>query len=831
MAEMAREHLVPLWGEWDCWNTAALRSTGFPFGWILRLAREGAPAAFEKLLEAERRRDEQRKAATEEISRRLDEAPPEARRALAKLRDQLGRGAAPSAPPADAALAACAARVKEAEEGAARALEDFRAAHRQDALASQGVLRELAADARFREALTWQNRSALRGSVDAFLRRPPGEADSKTREYERLVARYAQRYCAKNETIGFFGPIAWADVGGGGGLSARTLQPWLRSRRVYFEFWCIDALAESLATGDPALRAELAPRLSPAVRMEGDLLRYGVDRAVPLQPAVRRTLELCDGERSAAAVARAVAGDAALEVTEAEVLELLSDLAQKKAILWTLDVPGSCFPERSLEARLLAMPAGGPRERALEALRELVEARGRVAAAAGDPAALGEALTGLEVRFGELTGRRAQRAEGKSYAGRTLLYEDCVRNVRAQVGRAFLDRIGRPLALVLRSARWFTHQLAVRSEAALLELWREMAAGEKAVRLIPFYERASALFPMNRQRPGPLAAQLLGELQAKWSALLALPPEASRVERAAAELERGAEEASPAPGPGWPDGRLHSPDVMVAARSSEALERGELLAVLGEVHAGTNTLFAPCLLKEHPGPEALQAVKALDVPEVQVEMISAKDQWARTDLVATSPQDIHVETGSGMSWRPRAQVESAADLVVREVDGRIRVESLRTGRSFDSASFFGCVLGFESTSHFHPLPVAPHTPRVTVDGLVIARERWRFEREALAWAALETPADRFLAAQRWARAHGLPRFVFVSMPEEPKPIYLDFHAPALLEVCAQALRKASRASVTEMLPGPSELWLEGADGERHCCELRMVAVDRKRWQG
>lgn len=826
MADAAREHLVSLQSEWDCWTTAALRSTGFPFGWLLRLARGGAPAALSALLEAEQRRAGARQAAVEELSRLLDQAPPEARRGMAKLRDQLSRGAVPPSPPADAALAACAERVQAAEAGAARALEDLKAAYRQDALASQGVLRELAADARFREALTWQSRAALKNSVDAFLRRPPGEADSKMREYERLVARYAQRYCAKNDTIGFFGPLAWATLGGPGGFSVRPQEPWLRSRRVYFEHWCIDALAEALAAGDPALRELLPPRRSPQVRVDGALLRYGAGRTAPLQPAVRRTLELCDGERSAAAVARAVASDAALEVTEVEVLELLADLAQKKAVCWTLDVPGGpTSPERELRARLSALPPGEPRERALFALGALCDAKDRVAAAAGDPEALGEAMAALEATFGELTGQRAQRSEGKTYAGRTLVYEDCLRNVRAEAGRAFLDRLGPPLAVVLRSARWFTHQLAERSLAALLELKRSMdPAGP--VELVAFYERAQALFPMDAQRPGPVTAPLVEELQAKWSALLALPEGASRVARAAAELERRAEELFPAPGPGWPEARVHSPDVLVAAASAEAAERGELLAVLGELHAGCNTLFALCFLSEHPDPQSLLRGRALDHPEVQAELISPKEQWGRADNVSTSPQDVHVEVGSGMSWRPRAQVEAVADLVVQEVEGRLRVQSLRTGRDFEGAAFFGCLFRFESGKHFRPLPGGMHTPRVTVDDLVIARERWRFEREALSWAAQETPADRFLGAQRWAKAHGLPRFCFLSVPEEPKPFYLDLHAPVLVEVAAQVLRKAARASVTEMLPAPSELWMEGPEGA-YSCELRLVAVDRR----
>jgi len=760
------------------------------------------------------------------VSRHIDQAPLEARRKLLKLKTQLARGAAPAVTPEDPALAACAARVQEAEAAASCALEAFRAAHRGDELAAQGALRELAADGRFREALTWQSRSALEGA-DAWLRRPPGDADSKARQYERMVASYAQRYGAKNETIGFFGPMGWAAVGGEGGLSARQLQPWLLRRRVYFEHWCVDALAEALAAADRALCAELAPRRSPSVRVDGDLLRYGAGRTAPLQPAVRRALEACDGERSAAAVAREVARDAALEVTEEEVLELLADLARKKVICWSLDVPAGTFPERALEARLHALPEGGPRARALSALRSLCEARDRVAAAAGDPAALGAAMDALEARFGELTGRPAQRHHGKAYAGRALVYEDCVRNVRAQVGRAFLDRVGPPLDLVLRSARWFTYRLSERFLAALLELHRSMAPSPGApVELLAFYERARALFSTGPQHVGPVSAGLVEELQSRWAQVLAIPSGASRVERKAAELEAAVAEAFPAPGPGYPDARFHSPDLMVGAHSPEALERGEWLAVLGETHAGSNTLFNACLLKEADDPEALKAWKALDVPEVQSELVSPKEHWGRADNAATSPQDVHVEVGGGLSWRPRAQVEAAADLVVREVEGRVEVESLRTGRVFGGAAFFGCLFRFETSYHFHPLPSAPHTPRVTVDGLVLARERWRFGPEALAWAAQETPADRFLGAQRWVKEHGLPRFCFLSVPEEPKPFYLDLHAPPLVEVAAQVLRKASRASVTEMLPGPEELWLQGPEGA-YCCELRLVAVDRR----
>src|SRR5690349_24981784 len=62
----------------------------------------------------------------------------------------------------------------------------------------------LAGERRFREALTWQNRAALSNAVDHLS--SPALTGRQRRRLE-TVASYWQRYCAKNDTIGFFGPL------------------------------------------------------------------------------------------------------------------------------------------------------------------------------------------------------------------------------------------------------------------------------------------------------------------------------------------------------------------------------------------------------------------------------------------------------------------------------------------------------------------------------------------------------------------------------------------------------------------------------------------------
>ena len=62
-------------------------------------------------------------------------------------------------------------------------------------------------------------------------------------------------------------------------------------------------------------------------------------------------------------------------------------------------------------------------------------------------------------------------------------------------------------------------------------------------------------------------------------------------------------------------------------------------------------------------------------------------------------------------------------------------------------------------------------------------------------------------------------------PEEVKPVYVDWSAPVLVEMLARLSRQAAWLSLSEMLPGPDELWLRDAAGASYVCELRCIAVD------
>lgn len=186
-----------------------------------------------------------------------------------------------------------------------------------------------------------------------------------------------------------------------------------------------------------------------------------------------------------------------------------------------------------------------------------------------------------------------------------------------------------------------------------------------------------------------------------------------------------------------------------------------------------------------------------------------------------------METGGTKSWRPRSHVIGAGEFVVtRNAEQQLVVRTADGRWEFDALAFFEMYIVIASVGHFHIIKsVGNHTSRISIGRLVIARERWRFEPAELPFLALESRLEPFVAAYRWARKIGLPRFVFVKTPEEPKPFFVDFHSPVFVEVFVKMARHASAITITEMVPDVTQAWLPDAEGQRYTSELRLAVCD------
>ncbi|HEY0254189.1 MAG TPA: lantibiotic dehydratase, partial [Kofleriaceae bacterium] len=465
--------------------------------------------------------------------------------------------------PADLLLRAAATSTVAAID--ANATRDvLEAAFKEDTRRIGELLREVVAMPAFREAVLWQNRTAVHGSMASLLKRPAGAVDSKTREYERLVASYLQRYCAKNDTIGFFGPVGWATLDATTESKLTPAPELCEKRTVYFEHWAVDKLAERMSQ-TPELREHIAPVRMPTVFLEGDVLHVPVAKTNRLPPEIARLVRMCDGTRPAKAIAEELAEELG---GIQDVYDLLDELVDNKIVIWRLQVAtAGFFPERALRMELAKLAPSDARTRAEAMLTELEHARDGVAAAAGTVEPLDAAMVILDELFVRLTGTDASRNAGKTYAGRRTFFEDCRRGGELVLGRGFLDKIAAPLELITTSARWFSSRVAAEYRVVFRDHYRALVerTGSSQIDFIQFYTELQPLLSSQQGTLSPTVLRIREELQARWTKILALPADTKRVVLRSEDLAPLVREAFASDGPGWPMARHHSPDLMIAA--------------------------------------------------------------------------------------------------------------------------------------------------------------------------------------------------------------------------------------------------------------------------
>jgi hypothetical protein len=290
------------------------------------------------------------------------------------------------------------------------------------------------------------------------------------------------------------------------------------------------------------------------------------------------------------------------------VYERLRELEALGALTWQLEALVSSYPEQSLRRQLARVGDEELRAEALAGLDEMERLRECVAAAAGDPARLDSALADLEAGFTRLTGAAATRAAGRTYAGRTLVYEDCRRDAEVSVGQKVWEELGRPLSLLLESARWFTNEVAETYRRAFGQLFAEMTSQSGAT-TVEFWDFWSSIRSMVFDQKLSLINQVAVEFQRRWAEVLSLPEGMEHVEYSSADLEARVAATFPSSHAGWLSARYHNPDVMIAAPNVEAVNRGEYVGVMGELHIAANSLGVPLFMEQHEAPdEFLRAV-------------------------------------------------------------------------------------------------------------------------------------------------------------------------------------------------------------------------------
>lgn len=844
------EHLIRLVpdGQWAAWRWVCLRGAGFPAAEVLKLSSPESAFAADALSHAEEQVEPSRRRVLTTLESDLDNAAAEDYEALRdtvrSIRQRLKKGKSPGTPAVGREAREALDSLRETQAGVELAQAHFIQTYEDEVGRLSETICEVAGTERFREAVVWQSRHAFHTGVEPLLKHTPGGGDApkrntRQRQHEELVASYLQRYCVKNDTVGFFGPVGWARfVPSGPAVSARPGAGLLATRNVYFESWCIDTLIEDVVESDRTILHWASPRLAPVFYLEGQTLRMPLDKPLSLSLAQAALVRACDGEHTAREIALSLVSEYGKELrSESDVYRLLEYLKAKGIIYWTFEVPFTTYPEQALRRLLDGVDDERLRENALAKLNELEEARDEVTQAVGNAASLDEAIGKLQTTFTRVTGRASSRAAGKMYAGRALVYEDCRRDIEVDLGPEMVAALGPPLALLLTSARWLTYQVAVKCRAAVKKIYAELAQGADApgVDSIKFWLKAQR--ELLDPESGPITT-IQSSFHDRWAEALQLPAEQWQVNRTAESLKERVQELFDAPVPGWMAARYQSPDVMVVAASEEAVRRGDFELVMGELHVGINTVGLSLFLEQHPSKQELFDAAQLDIPEPRIIVAPPKygsGLSGRNHMALSLPKDFRLEFAANSDKVKREQALPLGSLLIEERDGELIVKTRDGQNEFEIVEVLADALASQVLNSFKVLRPAGHMPRVKIDLLTVSRESWVFAASEMAFAYEKSGASRFAGVRRWARAAGMPRFIFMKSPVEVKPVYVDLESPIYVDLFAKIVRRTKESKsgnekimISEMLPRLDQTWLPDVEGQHYTSEFRIVAVDLAR---
>ena len=491
---------------------------------------------------------------------------------------------------------------------------------------------------RFQEAMIWQNRPAWE-RIQGWLDRHPETHNSRARQHRRSYANYLQRYTMKNDSIGFFGPLAWGQLESGEVLKASPQGEQLCDmRKLFWEPWALQELqrhwSERLQLGE-----WLRWRKDPTRWLEGQKFYGSPGRAdwVAFGPSQRQAWE--------SQVPHPELPKSALRWHPLPLDDRSPDWLQQ----WLDGLPAELRPQADWDRLRLAFA-------------ELEKARG-----AGP---VSQALQQLEAVYEEVAGRPSTRRSGSAYSGRTLVYLSCRRNVEVRLGVGLLERYRGPLDLLVRACRWFCFQvfsafrrLALSQVARLRARYGSPLRWSRVYpRLAEIWERADLYEPIREE----LRARMLAALKGDGGELFACPSS------------------------GWSSSECHGVDLLWS------WHRGQWRAVVGDVHPGINTLGSLECFQTHPCPAALVEPGPARLRPVPLEdfVRCSLDGWERA-------QDIHVfQENAGASWRPAENQVDSAELWLD--DGLSLSWSGSGGRRFDFMQLCESAVQMRAVHFFEP---------------------------------------------------------------------------------------------------------------------------------
>lgn len=655
-----------------------------------------------------------------------------------------------------------------------------------------------------------------------------GRSGLRTPRRARMLVSYLQRACAKNDTVSEFGPTGWGRVAPDA-PEQRGLQlaprPGIAARTVYLEKWVIQALAEAM-NADPAVKRELAPRLHPNGRIDGDrFYRADLMTERPLSPDEQELLGRIDGHT----VPQALPGS----------LELLARLEQDGVILWQLEPP--VLKEDRIEYLLTAIRGFADpvtRQRWLDGVTELARLPAHFAATPDPPE-----RQRLMARVHELlsqVGRQAKPRDRRLYMAANPIGEDCVRDCNFVIGEAPCKELladAEPwFQLFGRSASFVAHCVEERLQA----LFRSTPQRHGRVLLPAFFAQARrAGLALEQDGLCKLGEPAFARIQREFAQTFASRAQQSELQLTAADCDAVLARLGPLPPrpPVYP-----SVDLQLAAASVEAIARGEYEWVVAEMATlcpiAAHLFYWACPDRPTLSRDLRRMIGQPRICHTSLGMldraIHVMYHWPEVladSWTCAAPERVP----SSVRQVAPAQVELYLS------DGASGDGLLHLRRS-DTGEELGLFLNdwdlqFGMSLHPFFFPGEHHMPRLVRGRTILQRRFFRITAAELPAHALRSGGSALMRAIDELRAHrDLPRHIFArpdsaalartaltGRDKDVKPFYFDLESYLFQEELARRLLKYGRLEVTEMRPSPEQLLWREADG-RHTFEMRALLV-------
>lgn len=689
--------------------------------------------------------------------------------------------------------------------------------------ARQGLIDFLDDDA-VAEALFISNPSAMT-RIRELVRDRHGRNDTRKKQKLRLGWSYAQRFCAKNDTSSFFGPLAWGRFDANQADNVRLTQgdtAWIKERHTFFENWVVQRLVEQINRQCPDTD-RMPLQLNTGCYLQEQILFMPIGKSQRLTPQTARVLHYISDQQGQEPTFAGMLS-ACPEVAPSTLRDLLEHLVSKRIVRrgWQVS-PRERSPiarlQRCLVDAQVSADFGLAWQSRLEALEGL-----RRDYAHGDLMRRTECLEGLNQLLGE-AGVDLSRETGAMYVGRYPVYEDCSRNIDISLGQAMLSQVNEELAPLMRINQWLIKAIAHQLNEAFIEVWeqRQTASPDQPVDFLDLLNTLAPLLPALEAR---LILDLEQRLETAWTQVLQDFPDHPEVQLCAADIERlitllnndlnvaGFEVFG---------SDYHSPDILLSSASVEAFNRGDYQIIVGEVHPAVHTLSQPVAAPFGPfNTQINQQVEAL-FQRPRLVLADSPESYQRSHIDwPLQPSYLQLVLPSGGGCVAAHQQFAAGRAKVLRVNGRLQVVDALGQFSEDLLCVYSTPmhrLGFALAGS----AVAKHEHRrIWLGRTLYKRASWLFTSDLLPEPKGSVDElEHTLQWRAWAAVNGLPRYAFVKIDTEPKPLFLDFDNPLSFDGITNALKNAGHVKFSEMRPCPDELWLEEVRG-RFCCEIRTT---------